>query len=132
MMRNRLVRGGVFVLAFVAMLMLAGCEGGGGSDGSAAAGTWQFRSGETGTISWWVFKDDGSFVTYDNEQLTAAHIRGTFSQDGNTISGAFVNGSVGNGEISGTIADDGKTMQIDFIEHWHTPYKHVPYSATKL
>jgi hypothetical protein len=42
----------------------------------------------------------------------------------------MVNPGVGNGKIEGTFEDNSMTM--DFIEYWHTPAKHVPYTGSKI
>ena len=34
------------------------------------------------------------------------------------------------GDRKATISGD--SISLDFIEHWHTPYKHVPYTGTRL
>lgn len=133
---RRWIRGiGVAALAVAAMAFISGCdddEGDSGSGGSVA-GTWQMTSKLTGNLSWWVFNNDGTFVSYDDQARTRPHIIGSsYKQEGNTVTGTFVNPGVGDGEINATISDDGKTMTLDFIEHWHTPFKHCPYTGTKL
>lgn len=130
---------GLVVTMMAAMGFMTGCDDGDddsstGSTGSAgsAVGTWEFTDVEAGTISWWVFSADGNFVRYDDQALTKPHFAGTYTQQGTKVTGTFVNGSVGDGEIDGTVSDDGKTMTLDFIEHWHDPYKHNAYTAVKL
>ena len=42
----------------------------------------------------------------------------------------FVNPGTGEGEIVATLA--GATLNLDFVEFWHSPPKHIPYTGTKL
>ena len=125
------------VLALVAAIgLLAGCEGGGSSSSSgssssgSAVGTWYLTDGLTGETSGWVFASDGTFTVYSDTTLSAAGFSGSYSQSGSTITGTYTNPGVGDGEISGTVNSDG-TMSLDFIEHWHDPYKHVPMTGSK-
>ena len=123
------------VLAVAATVLVTGCENDGGDDGddssgSSAVGVWAVKW--SSADSWWRFKDDGTFAMYDDANLEAKHLSGNYSQDGNKVTGTFVNPGVGEGEIDATISEDGQTMQIDFIEHWHNPYKHVPLTGTRL
>ncbi len=41
----------------------------------------------------------------------------------------MVNPGVGEGEIVATLT--GTTLNLDFVEFWHRPPKHVPYTGTK-
>lgn len=136
-----LIRMMSMALAAAGIVFMTGCEsdggdddGGGGQSGGSVVGTWEMNEGSADTganVSWWVFNADGTMTMYDNAGLTAKHISGTFTQDGNKVTGPFRNPGVGDGELDCTLSDDGKTMQMDFIEHWHSPYKHVPYFGTK-
>jgi len=142
-------RAGMVALFAATMVLFAGCEVNGGGDdngnndgsnddkkpGGSVVGTWAMNEGTTATgnyVSWWVFNADGTCNMYDDAGLTAKHLYGTYSQDGNKVTGPFTNPGVGDGELDCTLGDDGKSMQMDFIEHWHSPYKHVPYTGTKL
>lgn len=111
----------------------AGCEdgndGGGGGGDNAFVGTWRVTKHDASgaTVSYYVFNADGTF----RKNLAAepvdgqVHLQGTYTVDGGALHGDFTNPGVGTGEIVATINADG-TMTMDFIEHWHTPYKHVP------
>ncbi|MCE9614572.1 MAG: hypothetical protein K8T26_09870 [Lentisphaerae bacterium] len=128
---------GVLSMAVVAMALAftVGCEGDGGGDsggGGNVVGSWELREGGTGGPTQWGFESDGTFAWYNDAAHTSRKLGGTYKQDGAHVTGDFSNPGVGTGEIDCTISDDGKTMQMDFIEHWHTPYKHVPMSGTKL
>ena len=43
---------------------------------------------------------------------------------------SMINPGVGSGEITATV--DGDAISLDFIEHWHTPYKVVHYTGNRL
>ena len=139
-MRNwRLV--GVAVVAMVAGAFLAACEddGGGSSDGgsvNSVVGVWGVREGSSVTpetaTTWWEFRSDGTYTYYNDAGLTSEHLSGTYVQDGNRFYGPFVNPGVGNGDIDGTLSDDGQTFQMNFIEHWHSPSKVVPQAGVRL
>lgn len=105
---------------------------GGGSKGGSVVGQWAVISQEDGGQTWWQFTSDGNFAMYDNADFTAKHLGGTYVQKGDKVTGPFTNPGVGTGEIDATVINDGKTLQLDFIEHWHSPYKHVPLVGTKL
>ncbi len=118
------------LLALAIPLAFSGC--GSDSDGGGSAkftGTWALSTGSG--ISWYIiFNDDGSFVISDNASGTARRCFGTYTVDGDVATGPMTNPGVGEGEIVATI--DGDTLSLDFIEHWHNPYKHVPYTGTKI
>ena len=42
----------------------------------------------------------------------------------------MVNPGTGTGEIVATLSGD--TLSLDFVEYWHNPYKHVPYTGAKI
>ena len=131
------------LMAMAATGLFAGCnsDDGGSSDsgssgGGSVVGTWAVTEGtsvtpETAT-SWWVFYSDGNFTYFNNPELTSVHLTGTYTADGSTFAGSFVNPGVGDGNIDGVVSDDGKTFQMDFIEHWHDPSKHVPLAGVRL
>ena len=135
MMRFRtFVRGLVAVMAVAALGLCTGCEGDGGGDGggsSSVVGRWQLTN-SGGETTWWQFNEDGTFVMYNDSGFASKHLWGTFSQDGSKVKGPFTNPGVGEGEIDATVSEDGKSLNLDFIEHWHSPYKHVPHSGPKL
>lgn len=123
----------IALLALVASLALVGC-GGGGSDGGGGGsaqftGTWALTQGAG--ISWYIlFNDNGTWLISDTADGSARRVFGTYSVDGDVATGPMTNPGVGTGEIVATI--DGDTLSLDFIEHWHNPYKHVPYTGTKI
>ena len=119
---------GAAVLAAVAVMFVSGCDNGsskksGGSSGgvNSVVGSWSI--GDSGGATIWTFNADGTF--------SSGAIGGKFSQDGDHVTGTFTNGSVGDGVIDATLSADGKSMQMDFIEYWHTPAKHNPLTGTK-
>jgi len=131
------------LMAFAAVGLFGGCNSddggssdGGGSGSSSVVGTWGVADGTTATpetaSTWWVFYSDGRFTYFNNPELTSVHLTGTYTADGSTFVGSFVNPGVGDGNIEGTVAGDGKTFQMDFIEHWHDPSKHVPLAGVRL
>jgi len=124
----------------VAMLALAGLVGTGCEDGgadqagekAAFVGTWLVtKHDDPPTTSYYVFNQDGSFYKMRaGEGLNGdLHLSGTFSVDSGALKGNFTNPGVGTGEIVATIKNG--IMEMDFIEHWHTPYKHVPCTGVK-
>ena len=102
---------------------------GGGSENGFLVGTWKLV-GNDGSFWFAHFAADGSWSISDDAAGAARRVYGTYSAKGASFSGPMVNPNAGDGEIKGTV--DGGTMSLDFIEHWHTPYKHVPYTGTKL
>ena len=128
----------IAALAGFALLALSGCDDGGGGDGggtSSVVGKWELYEGTSvsgAPAEWWQFNEDGTFAYFNNSDFTSKHLGGTYSQDGKKVTGTFTNPGVGEGEIDVTLSDDGKTMQLDFIEHWHSPYKHVAWTGVKL
>lgn len=118
---------GVVALSLGGMLCVSGCDDGGDSGGGSLVGTW--GAGGDGRT---VFSSDGTWAEYDDAALTHRHLGGTYTQSGNTFSGSGSNPGVGDLDIEGTISDDGNTVQMDFIEHWHSPYKHNPATLTRM
>ena len=117
---------GVATLSLGSMLFVSGCDSGDSGGGGNAVGVWS-GGGDGRTV----FKADGTWAEYDDAGLTQRHLGGTYSQSGNTVSGIGNNPGVGDLDIAGTVSADGKTMQLDFIEHWHDPYKHNPATLTR-
>lgn len=118
---------GVVVLSLVGMLFVSGCDSDGGSGGNTIVGTW--GAGGDGRT---VFNSDGTWAEYNDAALTQRHLGGTYTQSENRFSGSGSNPGVGDLDIEGTISDDGKTLEMDFIEHWHNPYKHNPATLTRM
>ena len=122
--------------AVIAVLCMAGtgCEDDGGGGGqNDFVGTWLVtKHDDSPSTSYYVFDADGSFYkTRSGEGPNGAvHLSGTYSANGGTLSGDFTNPGIGSGEIKASI-NDGGTMEMDFIEHWHTPYKHVPCTGVR-
>ena len=143
-----------FVRVWFAMalgLVIAGCSGesinpdgesgGANTDGggeappaavASAVGVWTLYEGTAvqGAPYWYAtFNPEGTFTIHDNPDGSAQRVNGTWSQDGNTVTGPFVNPGVGEGRIDATITDG--VMQMDFVEFWVTPPKVVPYAGVK-
>ena len=124
---------GVALLAATALL--AGCESGGdddggsnGSGGGSVVGTWSLTNGGS---TWYIlFATDGSWMISDTADGSQRRVYGSYTFNGDAISGSMTNPGVGSGEIAATISGD--SISLDFIEHWHTPYKHVAYTGTRL
>lgn len=96
---------------------------------SELVGSWKLVSQDG--ASWYAhFASDGSWKITDDAAGSALRVYGTYSCSGNRYSGPMVNPHVGEGKIEGAFADGALTM--DFVEYWHTPAKHVPYTGTKL
>ncbi len=91
-------------------------------------GVWKL-SGAGGT--WYAhFGSDGTWKISDDAEGSARRVYGNYTVSGGSFKGDMENPGVGEGEISGTFQDG--TMAMDFVEHWHTPYKHVAYTGPKL
>ena len=124
------------LLALVIPLGLAGCSDSddgdgdsGGSDNSKFVGTWALSQGG-GTLWYIIFNSDNSWLISDTADGSARRVYGTYTVDGNTAAGPMVNPGTGTGEIVATLSGD--TMNLDFVEYWHSPYKHVPYTGVKM
>jgi hypothetical protein len=126
------------LLALVIPLALAGCGGGDGDDNADSgsgdstnqfAGTWALTQTGDGSSMFIVFNADGSFIMKDTAD-GPAHMTGTYTVSGNVASGPLKNPGVGIGEIIATL--NGSTLDFEFIEHWHNPYKHIFYTGTKI
>lgn len=121
------------LVAAVACGLLAGCEGGGSGGGGDEAGgdvvgTWSLtHAGSTWFIT---FNPDMTWRISNNADGSGQRVYGNYTVDGSTVRGPMVNPGVGTGEIVATV--DGNAITLDFIEHWHTPYKVVPYTGSRL
>ncbi len=82
-------------------------------------------------VEWWQFNADGTFAMFNDAGFTSQHVSGTYTQNGNIIQGPFQI-PAGKGDIYCVLSADGKTMSLDFIEHWHSPDKHNPFNGVKL
>ena len=128
------------LLALVIPFAFAGCGGGsddngdgggggGGGDNSKFVGTWALSQG--GGVSWYIlFKSDNSWLISDTADGSARRVYGTYTVDGNTAAGPMINPGIGTGEIIAKLS--GGTLALDFVEFWHSPSKHVPYTGTKI
>jgi hypothetical protein len=123
------------LLALVIPLAFTGCgggsdSGGGGSGGSGKfVGTWQLTQVDDGTTMFAIFAADGSTVFARNASGSSVAMSGTYTVDGNTAVGPL-HGAPGEAELSAVI--DGDAISYDFIEHWHSPYKHNRYTGSKI
>jgi hypothetical protein len=96
-------------------------------------GTWVLYEGTeiSGEPFWYIhFNPDGTFTISNNPDGSEERVHGTYEVSGNSISGPFVNPGTGDGHIDATITEG--ILQLDFVEHWHTPYKVVPYAGTRI
>ena len=122
---------GLVLLVLVLPLAFCGCgggDGGGGDGGGDFVGQWHV-SGSQGNY-YVTFNDDGSVIMAD-EPNGGPHLAGTYSVSGDTASGPLNNPGVGEAEFIATLTGD-NTMDFEFIEHWHSPYKHVPLAGTRM
>jgi hypothetical protein len=125
-------------LLILSLGLVAGCSSSGSSSGGGNStpapvvnnefvGSWKV----TGDADAWLYIDsNNTFVWADVPDKTHPHFSGTWSVTSGTLKAPFQNPGVGAGDLVCTIANG--VMTIDFVEHWHSPDKHVPYSATKL
>lgn len=122
-------------LAVAAAVAVTACDSSDSDDDddvNSVVGRWAMVSQANGERTWWEFFADGTFAYYNDPGFSSKHLNGTYTQDGNKIRGPFTNPGVGTGELDCTLSADGHTLQMDFIEHWHTPYKHVPHIGTRI
>lgn len=99
-------------------------------DNSKFVGTWALRD-EAGTLAWYIlFKADNTWLISDTADGSAQRVYGTYVVEGKVASGPMVNPGTGEGEIVATLS--GATLSLDFVEYWHDPYKHIPYTGTKM
>ena len=120
-----------FAFAFV------GCESGGSDSNSSSnsssssndfVGGWKLTSGSS---VWYLYVyTDGSCKLCDSADESKPHLSGTYSVSGSTFTGNMTNPGVGEAQIVASLSSG--TMSLDFIEHWHTPYKHIAYTGAKL
>ena len=122
---------GVWMVAALAAMMWVGtgCENGGGGGGDDFVGTWQIH--EAGGAPWFVhFGADGTFFFSSAADGSGAGTTSTYTVSGGQAVGEFTNPGVGDGRIEATITDG--TLNMNFIEYWHTPYNVVVYTGFKL
>lgn len=126
---HKLLRTALLVL--VASIVLIGCDSDSDSGGGSAkfTGTWALTQGAG--ISWYIlFNADGTWLISDTADGSARRVFGTYTVTGDMARGPMTNPGTGVGEIVATL--DGGTLSLDFIEHWHDPYKHVYYTGTRI
>lgn len=128
--------------AALSMCVFTACESNDNDDGNSDGGTTSSVSSSSvlpGTwylvandgSSWYIhFGQDGTWKITDDAAGSKRRVYGSYSTSGNTYKGDMTNPGVGSGTISGNILSDTE-IDLDFCEHWHTPYKHVPYKGTK-
>ena len=132
----------LFMILLLPLALTWGCGSGGpdddedegednvAGDKSAFVGTWALRDA-AGALKWYIlFKADNSWLISDTANGSARRVYGTYVVEGNRAAGPMVNPGIGEGEIAATLS--GATLTLDFVEFWHTPPKHVPYTGTKL
>lgn len=132
---------GLLMLAVGTLAMIAGCSKDKDDDSSTPAATpaaspfvgeWLMSPGSSPSsqVDLYLFiEPNNTFVMSNTNDKTHPHMTGTWSVTDNTFHGPFTNPNVGEGEIVCTINNN--VMSIDFIEHWHDPYKHIAYAAQK-
>ncbi len=130
-----MLRGLATAALLLPLAFAAGCEDGhhGGGGSSSIAGTWKLTAISEGESGYWFvhFADDGSWrITDDAEGKERTRAKGDYTTSGDSFKGSMVNPGVGDGEIEGKVTNG--AMTFDFIEHWHSPYKHNVYSGEKL
>jgi len=90
-------------------------------------GTWSLSNG--GDV-WYVhFFKDGTWKITDDRAGAVERVHGSYSTNAAAFSGNMVNPGVGTGEINGF--HNGNAIRLNFIEHWHTPYKTVVYEGSR-
>ena len=140
-------------LCVLVLALLTGCEGsddnnfvdqtfqnGSGSSSSSSSDSGMVSSGIVGSWSltdseghtWYIhFESDRSWMITDGAgKTTRRRVYGTYRTSGNSFTGDMTNPNVGTGEIRGSIS--GTSITLDFIEHWHNPYKVIAYTGSKL
>jgi len=137
---ERMIRYGFSGIFIAAIFMIAACSGGGSSSGGTSSGStnpgsefvgsWAL-SDSSGTTTFYLYiEPNNTFVGADVPDKSRVHFSGTWSVTNGTFKGPFTNPGVGNGDLVCTIANG--VMSVDFIEYWHSPAKHVPYTGRKL
>jgi hypothetical protein len=94
-------------------------------------GSWTISEATGETIGYLFIKPDNTFVWADIPDITSPHFSGAWTFTGGTLKGPFTNPGVGDGELACTLAATG-SMNIEFIEYWHSPAKHMLFTATKI
>ena len=93
-------------------------------------GTWKLTSTTDGASWFAIFNNNGTWKISDNANGSGQRVYGSYSTNGANLSGNMINPGVGTGNIVATIYKG--VMTFDFVEHWHTPYKTIRYTGSKL
>lgn len=97
---------------------------------NAFVGTWKLTSKSEGVTWYAIFNNDKTWKICDNADGSEQRVFGTYTVSGSKLIGDMTNPGVGKGEINATVS--GNAMTLNFIEHWHDPYKTVVYTGSKL
>ena len=97
---------------------------------NAFVGTWKLTSESEGVTWYAIFNNDKTWKICDNADGSKQRVYGTYTVSGSKLIGNMTNPGVGEGEIIATVS--GTAMTLNFIEHWHDPYKTVVYTGSKL
>lgn len=100
------------------------------SAASVLPGTWKLVASD-GSFWYIHFAADGTWKITDDAAGEKRRVYGSYKTEGQNYSGDMKNPGVGDGTISGKVLSK-TSLDLDFCEHWHTPYKHVAYTGTKL
>lgn len=140
----------VGVLMMAALVLAGGCEDSSdveivGADSPAQpsgetpavateyVGTWALYEGSAvqGSPFWYAtFNADGTFFISNDADGVEVRVSGTYTVSDGQLVGPFTNPGTGEGRVECSIS--GGILSMDFIEYWHDPYKHVPYTGEKL
>jgi hypothetical protein len=123
----------VSVAVLGCLLLFSGCESSESntSGNSQFVGTWALYENGTGSIYWYIhFFDNGDWNISNNADGSGRRAFGTYVVSGDTARGPMENPGTGTGEIVATVS--GGAMNLDFIEHWHNPYKVLKFTGVKL
>ena len=101
------------------------------SEAAVFVGTWNLFPDAGGTNWYAFFYADGTWKIADDPEGARRRVYGRYSVSNGQLEGDMTNPGVGTGAISATISTGG-IMALNFIEHWHDPYKTVTYSGSKL
>jgi hypothetical protein len=95
-------------------------------------GSWVMTNASN-TIDFFLHIQADNTLSINDYPNNNEHLIGTWSISGGTFIGPFINLNLeGNntGDLVGTIVNG--VFLLDFIEYWHDPPKHVPYTATRI
>lgn len=126
---QKLLGAAVVAVSVASLTLVGGCEGSSSGGGKAdVVGTWSLTNGGS---TWYIlFASDNTWKISDTADGSKRRVFGTYTVSGDTVTGDMQNPGVGTGQIKATLSGD--SIALDFIEHWHTPYKVVPYTGSRL